>query len=122
MKHSRLGDFRSGFVFLEDEKNIGHLSMDVNDGEREKLLMPLSNEFELSITAGKPSALGLFIIIMLIITFLFLINEKPPNDFALFYCITNNYNNIDKNFFTYLFCSQNKNDHLSLITLFYQLT
>jgi len=71
MKNSRLGNFRSGLVFLEDEKNIGHLSIDVNDGEREKLLMPLSNESELSITAGKPSALELFIITMLTITFLF---------------------------------------------------
>lgn len=60
----RFGNLRSGFDFLEAEKNIGHLSMDVNDGDREKLLMPLSNESELSITADKPSTLELFIIII----------------------------------------------------------
>lgn len=60
----RFGNFRSGLVFLEAEKNIGHLSMDVNDGDREKLLMPLSNESELSITADKPSILELFIILI----------------------------------------------------------
>lgn len=38
--------------------------MDVNDGDREKLLMPLSNESELSITAGKPSALELFMTVI----------------------------------------------------------
>jgi len=38
--------------------------MDVNDGDREELLMPLSNESELSITAGKPSALELFIAVL----------------------------------------------------------
>jgi len=59
-----LGNFRSGLDFLEDEKNIGHLSMDVNDGDREELLMPLSNESELSITADKPSAFELFMAVL----------------------------------------------------------
>lgn len=39
--------------------------MDVNDGDREKLLMPLSNESELSMTAGKPSVPELFIVKLL---------------------------------------------------------
>lgn len=38
--------------------------MDVNEGDREELLMPLSNESELSITAGKPSALELFMAVL----------------------------------------------------------
>lgn len=71
----RLGKFRSGLAFLDDEKNIGHLSMDVSDGDREELLMPLSNESELSITTGKPSALGLFITVLFESLLFLLINN-----------------------------------------------
>jgi hypothetical protein len=71
-----LGSFRSDLVFLEEEKNMGHLSMDVNDGDLEKLLMPLSNESELSITEDSPSAPELFIIAMwLIDSYLILLTE-----------------------------------------------
>lgn len=85
----RLGNFFSGLAFLEDEKNIGHLSMDVNDGDREKLLMPLSNESELSITAGKPSVLELFMISNFKNDL-----KKSSNQLRLFYPITEqNYNN-----------------------------
>jgi len=54
---------------------MGHLSMDVNDGDREELLMPLSNESELSITAGKPSALELFMTVLFESLFFLLINN-----------------------------------------------
>lgn len=56
MNDLRLGNFRSDLDFLAAVKNMGHLSIDVNEGDREKLLMPLSNESELSITEDKPSA------------------------------------------------------------------
>lgn len=58
----RLGNFRSDLDFLAAVKNMGHLSIDVNEGDREKLLMPLSNESELSITEDKPSAPELLIL------------------------------------------------------------
>lgn len=64
MYNSRFGNFRSGLDLLAVVKNIGHLSMDVNDGDREKLLIPLSIESELSKTADKPSAPELFIIVL----------------------------------------------------------
>jgi len=72
MHNLRLGNFRSGLAFLDDEKNMGHLSMDVKDGDREELLMPLSNESELSITAAKPSALELFMSILFESLFFFI--------------------------------------------------
>lgn len=59
----RFGNVRSGLAFLEDEKNIGHLSIDVIDGDREKLLIPLSNESELSITADNPSGTELVMVL-----------------------------------------------------------
>jgi len=49
--------------------------MDVNDGDREELLMPLSNESELSITAGKPSALELFMAVLFESLFFLIINN-----------------------------------------------
>lgn len=49
--------------------------MDVSDGDREELLMPLSNESELSITTGKPSALGLFITVLFESLLFLLINN-----------------------------------------------
>jgi len=54
--------FFSGLDLLAVVKNIGHLSIDVNDGDREKLLMPLSNESELSMAADNPSALFMIIL------------------------------------------------------------